>query len=254
MTGQPAKSIAILQSNYIPWKGYFDLMASVDEFLIFDEAQFTRRDWRNRNKIVVDGRLHWLTIPVDSKGRFDAPIHAITIADRDWAEKHWKTIRHAYRKAPFFDRYAAVVEDLYARVAGLELLTRVNEAFLNALARELGVATPFSRTESIPRAAKTATGRLVEICQARGATAYVSGPAARSYIDTAQFEAAGIALGYADYGGYPTYGQELEPFEHGVSVLDLLFRCGPQARDHLKSPCRRETFVRPANDKDAKPC
>lgn len=229
------KTIAILQSNYIPWKGYFDIIATVDEFLIFDEAQFTRRDWRNRNKIVIDGRPHWLTIPVSSKGRFDAPIAEMEVSEPGWAEKHWRSIRHAYGKAPFFLSYGPVLEELYGKAATLSRLTDINELFLRQLSKALGLDTEIRHTDEVPRQAETPTGRLVEICTGRRADVYVSGPAARDYIQTAEFEAAGVALRYADYSGYPVYPQAADPFEHGVSIVDVLMHCGPDTRDHLKS-------------------
>lgn len=237
------KAVAILQSNYIPWKGYFDIIASVDEFVIFDDVQFTRRDWRNRNKIVLDGRLHWLTIPVLSKGKFDEPIDSIMVADKSWATGHWKTIRQAYRKAPHFAEYATVLEDLYRRAAVLERLTDINELFLRGLSALLELDTAFSRSDTVPRIAESATGRLVEICSARGATEYISGPAARAYIDTALFDAAQISLRYANYSGYPTYDQASEEFEHGVSLIDVLMRCGPAARQQLRSMQDRGAFL-----------
>jgi hypothetical protein len=229
------KIIAILQSNYIPWKGYFDIIAAVDEFLIFDEAQFTRRDWRNRNKIIIDGNPHWLTIPVASKGRYHAPIAEMEVSEAGWAEKHWRSINHAYGKAPFFSLYAPVFQALYEQAAALPLLTEINELFIRKIAAILELSTEFRRTDEIPRLAESPTGRLVEICTARQARVYVSGPAARDYIQTAEFEAAGVKLHYADYSRYPTYEQASKSFEHGVSIIDTLMRCGPQAREHLKS-------------------
>lgn len=237
------KSIAILQSNYIPWKGYFDLIAAVDEFVIFDDVQFTRRDWRNRNKIVIDGRVHWLTIPVASKGRFDAAIQEMEVSEPDWTAKHWRSIQHAYRKAPFYKDIAPLLEDLYTRAGALKKLTEINEMFLRALAGHLGLTTAFSRSSDVPRIAADPTGRLVEICVARKAREYISGPAARSYIENGQFEAARVALRYANYSGYPIYAQRLEPFEHGVSVIDALMCCGADARSHLKSLRDRASFV-----------
>jgi hypothetical protein len=229
------KTIAILQSNYIPWKGYFDIIAAVDEFMIFDEAQFTRRDWRNRNRIIIDGRLHWLTIPVSSKGRFNTPIAEMEVSERGWAEKHWRSIQHAYGKAPYFSLYGPPLEKLYEQAATLALLTDINELFLRRIATMLDLAPEFRHTSQIPRRAQSPTGRLVEICMGRNADVYVSGPAARDYIEAAEFEAAGVTLRYANYAGYPTYQQASEAFEHGVSIVDTLMRCGPQARGHLKS-------------------
>lgn len=243
MSETRGKVIAILQSNYIPWKGYFDIIAASDEFLIFDDVQFTRRDWRNRNRIVQGGKLLWLTIPVASKGAFEAPINEITVVDRGWAKKHWTSIQHGYAKTAHFKWLAPRLEAAYARAAELDLLTEINELFLRTLADALELTTTFHRTESIPRVAGDPTGRLVEICVARGANIYVSGPAAKSYIEKAQFDGAGVALAYAIYSGYPVYEQGMEPFEPGVSMLDVMFRFGPEARSHLKSVSKSQPFL-----------
>jgi hypothetical protein len=242
----PGKSIAILQSNYIPWKGYFDLIASVDEFLIFDEVQYTRRDWRNRNRIIVQGTVKWLTIPVKTKGLYLGPIEEIETDGNGWAEQHWKTISHAYGKAPHFAQYRPVLEAAYLKAAHLHLLTEINELFLRMLVEILGIATPLTRTDVVPHTATVPTDRLVEICVARQATEYVSGPAARAYIEPEKFADAGVTLKYADYSGYPIYEQHATAFEHGVSILDLLMRCGRAAREHLKSPSNRSSFVKAA--------
>jgi hypothetical protein len=240
------KIVAILQSNYIPWKGYFDIIASCDEFVLFDDVQFTRRDWRNRNIIVNVGKPLWLTIPV-AKSDFEAPINAITIADKSWTTKHWLSLRHAYGKAPFFKTIGPQIEAIYAKAADLDHLSAVNALFLRSLCDMLDIHTPFSRSEDVPRVAEDPTGRLVEICVARGAALYVSGPAARSYIQKAQFDAAGVALAYADYSGYPVYDQDMDPFEHGVSMLDLLFRFGPAAREQLKTVSGSAPFLNMAD-------
>ena len=229
------KTIAILQSNYIPWKGYFDIIAAVDEFLIFDEVQFTRRDWRNRNKIIIDGSPHWLTIPVASKGRYHASIAEMEVSDAGWAEKHWRSINHAYRKARFFSLYAPILERLYQQAAALSLLTEINELFIRKIAATLELSTEFRRSDQVPRHTESPTGRLVEICTARRAHTYLSGPAARNYIQSAEFDAASVKLHYANYSQYPTYEQASKSFDHGVSIIDTLMRCGPQAREHLKS-------------------
>lgn len=242
---QPPKTIVILQSNYIPWKGYFDLMAGADEFLLFDEAQFTRRDWRNRNRIIINGEARWLTIPVASKGNYEAAVRDMEMSDPDWAQKHWRSIAVAYGKAPHFARYAPALEAAYAEAGARARLSDVNRLLLRLIADFLGVATPLLDAGDIPRAAETPTERLVEICLARGATRYVSGPAARAYIDDGLFRAASIELRYADYSGYPLYDQASRAFEHGVSAIDLLMRCGPAARTHLKAVSRPDGLLAP---------
>jgi hypothetical protein len=243
MTG---KTIVILQSNYLPWKGYFDLMAAADEFLLFDEVQFTKNDWRNRNRIVLNGRLHWLTLPVRTAGRFGAAIQDVEVANAGWGASHWQTMRQAYRGAPHFKAIGPVLEQAYAATAALDRLSQINEHLLRSIAALLRLDTAILHADIVPRTTDDPTRRLLEICKARGATAYVSGPAARSYLDLAAFRDAGITLYFADYSDYPAYPQECSPFEHGVSVIDPLMQCGPDARNHLKALARRAEFLTPA--------
>src|SRR6056297_2335313 len=105
------KKVAIIQSSYIPWKGYFDIINSVDEFIIYDNVQYTRRDWRNRNLIKTPNGLKWLTIPVAVKGRYYQAIRDTKVSDKDWPNIHWKSIKHHYSKAPCFNYYAERLED-----------------------------------------------------------------------------------------------------------------------------------------------
>jgi hypothetical protein len=227
-----AKSVAILQSNYVPWKGYFDIIRSVDEFILFDGMQYTRRDWRNRNRVKARGGLVWLTIPVNVKGHYHQSIRETTVSDPSWAGRHWETLRHAYARAPYFAEYADRVESLYRRAAGLTHLSEINHLFLTELCDVLGITTRLTRDTDYPPA-EGKTGRLVALCQAAGATSYLSGPAARDYVEPELFERAGIALRWMDYAGYPEYPQPDPPFEHGVSVLDLIFQTGPDAPRYL---------------------
>jgi hypothetical protein len=243
MTG---KTIVILQSNYLPWKGYFDLMAAADEFLLFDEVQFTKNDWRNRNRIVLNGRLHWLTLPIRTAGRFGAAIHDVEVATVDWGASHWQTIRQAYLGAPYFKAIAPVLEQDYTATRTSNRLSQINEHFLRSIAALLQIDTTILHADTVPRTTDDPTKRLIEICKARGATAYVSGPAARNYLDIAAFREAGIAVYYADYRDYPAYPQGCSPFEHGVSIIDALMQCGTDARRHLKAIERRNEFLFPA--------
>jgi hypothetical protein len=226
--------LAAVQSNYIPWKGYFDLINQVDEFVFLDEVQYTRRDWRNRNRIKVAGSLQWLTIPVEVKGRYYQRIDETRIAERSWAGKHFDTLMHAYRRAPHFDEIAGLLEPLYDRHAGTELLTDVNTGFVAAICGHLGIGTRLSRSTDYSTSDER-SGRLLDLCRAAGADEYLSGPAARDYLDTGSFEAAGVRVMWADYSGYPEYPQLGGEFEHGVSIVDLLFNTGSAAPDHMKS-------------------
>jgi WbqC-like protein len=219
-----SKRVAILQSSYIPWKGYFDLMRQVDEFILYDDAQYTRRDWRNRNRIKTKDGLLWLTIPVEVKGRFHQAIKDVRIGDPTWNERHFKTIASAYAGAPHFRTYRDVFEELY-RGAVSPWLSEVNRRFLDGLAPLLGIRTAlkWSMDYELPNGR---VERLVALCRQAGASAYLSGPAARDYIDPRLFADAGIAVDYIDYTGYPEYPQLHPPFVHQVSVIDLLVHAG----------------------------
>jgi hypothetical protein len=226
------KRVAIVQSNYIPWKGYFDLINLVDEFILYDDRQYTRRDWRNRNRVKTPQGLLWLTVPVQVSGRYNQRIDETEVADPDWGRAHWRTLVHSYGGAPFFELHSERFARLYA---GTERrLSLVNRSFIEAICDILGIRTRVSWSTDY-EGAGTKTDRLVSLCRQSGADAYLSGPAAKAYIDEARFAAAGIALEYMDYDGYPEYTQLYPPFEHYVSVLDFLFNAGPAAARYLKS-------------------
>jgi hypothetical protein len=234
LTTLPTKKVAIVQSNYIPWKGYFDLINIVDEFILYDEMQYTRRDWRNRNLIKTPTGLKWLTIPVAVKGNFFQKIKDTTVSDPRWARKHWETIVHNYSKAKHFSQYRDVFAELYSSCAQEKFLSQINYLFLSAICKILGVDTKISWSEDyVSRDGKTE--RLVSLCKQAGATTYISGPAARDYLDEALFAKESIALQYIDYSSYPEYRQLSPPFEHRVSIIDLIFNEGPEATNYMKS-------------------
>lgn len=224
--------IAIVQSNYIPWKGYFDLIRSVDEFVLFDDVQYTRRDWRNRNRIKTPQGLTWLSIPVQTKGEYLALIKDIEVSDTSWGERHWKTIAASYGKAPHFRWFADRFEPLY-RDTREPRLSLINRRWLEAACQAMEIPTRLTWSMDYVVAAGK-TERLVSICQQAGADIYISGPSARDYIDDAVFRAGGVRLEYFDYAGYPEYPQLHGPFEHAVSVVDLLCQTGPDAPRFLQ--------------------
>lgn len=226
------KRVAIVQSSYIPWKGYFDLIRSVDEFILYDDMQYTKRDWRSRNRIKTANGLLWLSVPVDVKGKFDQRICDARIAGNDWAGKHWDSLRHAYGKARFFADCKPVIEDAYARCATESSLSRVNFNLITAMCGLLEIDTPITWSMDYPQE-EGKSQRLLSICQAAGADRYLSGPAARDYMDLALFERAGVQVSFADYSAYREYPQSHPPFEHAVSALDLLFNLGPGSRDYM---------------------
>ena len=226
------KTVAIVQSNYIPWKGYFDLMRRSDEFILYDDAQYTRRDWRNRNLIKTAQGLQWLTIPVQTRGQFEQRICDVEVSDPAWGRQHCETLRRNYAKAPFFDSYRERLEPLY-RDESLRSLSQINQRFLVAICEMLGIQTRIAWSSDY-QLVEGRTERLVDLCRQAGAKRYLSGPSARAYLDESLFAAAGIEVVYMDYTGYPEYPQSHPPFEHRVTVLDLLFHTGPEAPRYLQ--------------------
>jgi len=238
------KRVAIVQSSYIPWKGYFDLIGLVDEFILLDDVQFTRRDWRNRNRIKTRDGLKWLTIPVANKGNYRQKINEMAIADPGWAGRHWETIRHHYGRARYFKEYRGWLEELFLKTEE-RLLSRVNHRFITAICQVLGVRTRVSFSMDY-RLAEGATERLVDLCLQAGASEYLSGPSGRDYLDEELFAKSGLKLQYMDYSGYPEYEQPFPPFEHKVSIIDLILNTGPAAGEYMKfsAPPEGERLVR----------
>jgi hypothetical protein len=233
-TGTAPRRIAITQSNYLPWKGFFDSINMVDEFVLYDDAQYTKRDWRNRNRIKTSQGLQWLTVPVVAKGRFDQPINATRIGDRGWGAKHWSALQHAYSRAAHFDAVEPQLRTYLTRPTP-DMLSDVNHELLTIVCAMLGITTPIRRTSDYELVGDR-TQRLVNVCVQAGASEYFTGPAARSYLDEEVFAEHHIAVRYFDYSGYPEYPQLWGEFEHAVSIVDLLFNVGPDAApSYMKS-------------------
>ena len=219
------KCVAILQSNYIPWKGYFDIIHDVDEFFFHDDLQYTKQDWRNRNRIKTAAGPEWLTIPVGV--REDRMICEVELPRDGWAREHWRRIEQAYGRAPHFERYRPMLEEIYLR-REWHLLSELNQHLIREIARALGITTRFRDSRELELRGRK-QDRVLEILKQAEADVYVSGPAARSYLDPQRFAEEGIELRWKSYAGYPEYPQFHPPFVHEVTVLDLLFHTGDEA-------------------------
>lgn len=230
------KKIAIVQSNYIPWKGYFDMIAAVDEFILYDDMQYTRRDWRNRNQIKTPQGLQWLTVPVKVKGKYHQTIRETEIEGTEWSAIHWKTLALNYRRAPHFDEVAAWLEPIYAD-ASYTQLSILNRRLIEAVCGYLGIKTIITNSWDY-KLIDGKTERLASLCQQAGGSEYISGPAAKDYIEEKIFSDMGIKLSWFDYSGYVEYPQLWGEFVHGVTILDLLFNCGKDAHRYMR-------YVRP---------
>lgn len=226
------KKIAILQSNYIPWKGYFDMIASVDEFILYDDMQYTRRDWRNRNQIKTPQGVQWLTVPVLVKGKYHQKIRETEIDGTDWSAAHWRILEQNYRRAPYFSEIAQWLKPLYLN-RSYSHISELNRALIQAICDYLCIKTVITNSWDYTLL-DGKTERLADLCFQAGGTEYISGPAARNYIEEHIFEDMGIRLSWFDYAGYPEYPQLWGEFAHGVTILDTLFNCGAETHRVMK--------------------
>jgi hypothetical protein len=226
-------NILISQSNYIPWKGYFDNIAQCDVFVVFDDMQYTRRDWRNRNYIKTPQGLKWLTIPVMVKGKYLQRINETLISDKNWNYNHWRQIKQYYFKAPYFNEFSPWIEELYIK-ATFSTLSELNVHFLKHVCKFLNIKTEFIDSRKF-NLLEGKTERLLDICKEFGATDYYTGPSAKNYIEESLFKTQGIQIHYFDYSNYVEYPQLFPPFEHKVCIWDLIFNVGVESKKYLKN-------------------
>ncbi|MBN2056712.1 WbqC family protein [bacterium] len=225
------KRVVILQPGYLPWLGFFDQLDLAHTFVIYDDVQYDRRGWRNRNRVKTPTGPCWLTVPVEQKGAFHQTVLSTRIAAGEWRRKHLGTLARNYRPAPFFDRYYPAFEEILQEP--FEFLVDLDLALIELIAAELGIVTTMVRSSGLSiQGGKT--DRLVEICRYLGATHYLTGNAAHNYIDLGRFGECGIRVEFHDYV-HPEYRQQFGAFLPYLSIVDLLFNHGPDSLDILSS-------------------
>lgn len=229
-----SKKIAILQSNYIPWKGYFDIINEVDEFILYDDVQYTKNDWRNRNLIKTRHGLKWLTIPI-KQNKLEQKIFETKPVNQLWRKKHWTSLVQNYSKTIYFKDYSHLFKNLYiSQIDENETLSQINYKFIVTINKILNINTDirWSHEFDLP---KGRTERLISICQQCNATDYITGPAAKDYFDVKMAYNNNIKLTWYNYDSYPEYQQLFSKFAHNVTILDLIFNEGPNAHNYMKS-------------------
>jgi hypothetical protein len=225
--------IAVLQPSYLPWLGYFDQIARVDAFVFYDDVQYDRDGWRNRNRIKTTGPegWQWLTVPVLLKGKHGAAIRDVQINNADtWKRKHLAAIGQWYRRAPFRDAVMPLFTELLeAEWSGLSDLCI--EA-VRRISAYLGIRTSFHRSSELGVEGDRVE-RLVKLCAHFQADEYLSGDSAENYIKPEAFSERGIRVMYQRYS-HPVYPQLYGDFVSHLSIVDLLFNVGP---DSLRTLC-----------------
>lgn len=218
------------QPVYLPWLGLFHKIARADTFVSFNRVQYLPKDWNNRNKIKTSAGSIWLTVPVLKSGHRDKGIDEIEINNAiPWRRKHWRSICLNYSQAPFFGKYAPYLEGVYE--TDWRYLTDLNEAMLQWFLDILGISVEFLKASNLELQG-TKSDLVVDMCQQLSADAYIFGALGRDYAKVEDFESRGIKVVFQDYN-HPEYPQLHGPFISHLSVLDLLFNCGPKSLDIL---------------------
>ena len=212
--------VGILQSNYIPWKGYFNLIKNVDVFCFHDDLQYTKNDWRNRNQIKTDQGLRWLTIPCGTNEK--RLICEVKIDDTSWQKKHFHEINKSYKKAPNYQYIKEFLNDFYLENKWKNLFY-LNQYLIKRISREfLKIKTTIFMDSRQFNLNQSKNRRVIELLKKIGAKEYISGPAAKNYLKKNDFIKNKIKLTYMDYTNYKIYNQFYSPFTHQVSIIDLL--------------------------------
>ncbi len=223
--------VGVIQSCYLPWRGYFDFIASVDLFVVYDDVQYSTGSWRNRNRVKTARGLKWLTVPVVQHLGMAIDEVRIGAPAKPWRDEHRRLLEESLGSAPHFADAFSLWQSALA--AGDELLSALNLRLIRAINEYLGIRTPLVLSRDY-RLAGAKTERLLQLLRAVGADTYLSGPSAGSYLDVAMMNSAGIAVEYKSYD-YAPYPQAWGEFAGNVTVLDLIANCGRSAAAHLRS-------------------
>lgn len=222
--------VAMLQPNYIPWKGVFDLINCVDVFVFYDDVQYTKKDWRNRNKIKTKEGDIWLTVPVKSK-RDQLICEAEIDNSTNWQEKHFKTIKNNYSKAKYFSEYEYLLEEIYlnktwGKISELDIFST------KLISKALDIGAEWVVASELNISGGKDGEKVIKICKQLKCDHFINGPSAKSFMDEEKFVNQGMALEYMEYN-YDEYSQIHPPFSHHVSALDVIFNCGKDAKKYV---------------------
>jgi hypothetical protein len=223
--------VGIIQSNFLPWRGYFDFIRETDLFILHDDLQFTKGDWRNRNRIKTERGLEWITVPVQYRHTRQLIEETPVDYSTPWAQKMLNRIRESYRRAPHFEPYFSELTDLLTQPA--TSISHLNLSLIHWVCRHLDIDTPIKMSREF-HTQGVKTERLIGILRQAKATTYLSGPAAQAYLVPELLEQASIKLEFKQYN-YSVYEQLYPPFESAVSVIDLLFMEGEDAILYLEN-------------------
>lgn len=220
------------QPVYLPWLGLFHKIALAEQFCVFDVVQYQTKDFNNRNKIKTHTGPIWLSVPVESSNHLEKLICDIKIVDNGWNRKHIKSIKHSYLKAPYFKDYVDALEE---QLLGRQyvFLCELNFGMLATFLKLLDINVPVVKASDYQFSGKK-SDLVLDMCVTLKASDYIFGEQGENYADVDAFRAKGVNVYFQKYN-HPVYNQVNGPFEPYMSVIDLLFNCGPASRDIIMS-------------------
>ena len=226
MSASEGRTLVVLQPGYLPWLGFFDQMRRSDIFVLYDDAQFDKNGWRNRNRIKSPAGPHWLTVPVRVNSLSQRILETEIDNRQPWARKHLGTIKQFYYKAPYLKRYLPVLEELlmgryWERIIDLDI------AVIELMCAWLGLKRRTVHSSGLDIQGERSE-RLLNMCLHFGVRRYLSGNAAQSYLDVELFARHGIEVEWQNYQ-HPVYPQQHGEFVPFLSALDLLLNCGDES-------------------------
>ena len=218
-------TVCIMQPTYLPWSGYFNLIAQAKDFVFLDDVQFSHQSWQQRNRIVLEGQPHILTVPVHITGHSGQLIDQIEVdGSRNWRKKHLGTLRQAYGKHPYGPAAVALVEEVLAR--GQSRLVELNIDLITAFCGAMGLQPKFYRSSAL-HVMGARSDRLLAICRYFGGDTYLSPVGSKAYLEEdAAFVGSGVEVVYQEFGLQPYPQRGAEQFISHMSVLDLLANVG----------------------------
>lgn len=232
------KKVGIIQSSYLPWRGYFDFINEVDLFIMYDDVQYSKGEWRNRNLIKTNQGLKWITVPVHFDISKTIDQTEIDYSQK-WLKRHLVSFEANYRRAPFYELYINSLSEILNE--RYKTISKLNIKLINWICRELGIKTPILMSRDL-QLEGSKTDRLIDALKKVGASSYLSGPKAKDYLEEDKFAYNSIGLEYKVYD-YPEYPQFHGEFAGNVSIIDLLFHCGPDSKNYIQSLSPNEVII-----------
>lgn len=231
--------VAVHQPQYLPWIGYFDKMRRADVFCYLNDVQYKKNEWQNRNRIKTAQDWQWLTVPVQY--RFPEKINEVRINNTtQWSKKHLQALKTNYSRAPYFKAYISIFEDTFSR--DWELISELNIHLIERLKDALQMQEKKTVISSELTLREDPTDRLIDICKVLGADTYLAGQGGADYMDMARFEKNGLKLILQEFA-HPVYSQLFGDFQSHLSIVDLLFNCGPESLEIISEANTESTKI-----------